>query len=239
MSMKFVSKRIINNTDQWDFSALEKMNLQLSCGLLKKEKSTIPTTPLPCPSGEEKTLRPEKHRVLVSKSMESTFHRLTNKRSRDAYVEAELVNGIASQIRILRQQRGWSQKDLAEKINTSQGVISRLEDPSYGRFSLKSLLQLAAIFDVALIARFLPFSQAIPAIWDTRAESLEAESFEDDFKRICFYSKSDFSESAKYKNSINVADLERKDVDLGMVKSSWVGYFKKSDESKSKSGIQN
>lgn len=123
--------------------------------------------------------------------MEPTFCRLESKRARDAFVEAELINGIASQIRVLRQQRGWSQKDLAEKLGTSQGGISRLEDPSYGRFSIKTLLDLGCIFDVSIVARFLPFSQAVPVTWDTRKEALEAESFDDDVKRICFMSNID------------------------------------------------
>ena len=118
--------------------------------------------------------------------MEPTFCRLESKRARDAFVAAELVNGIASQIRILRQQRGWSQKELAEKLGTTQGVVSRLEDPSYGRFSIKTLLELGSIFDVSILAKFLPFSQAIPVTWDTSREALEADSFDEDVQRVCF-----------------------------------------------------
>jgi transcriptional regulator with XRE-family HTH domain len=126
--------------------------------------------------------------VLISKSMEKTFLRLRNKRSRTAYVEAELVNGISAQIRVLRQQRGWTQKEFAEKLGTSQAVVSRLEDPSYGRYSLKTLLDIGSLFDVALFARFMPFSQAVPATWNTRRENLEAESFEKEIDRVHFYS---------------------------------------------------
>lgn len=123
--------------------------------------------------------------------MEPTFCRLANKRAREAYVAAELINGIASQIRVLRQQRGWSQKELADKLGTTQGVVSRLEDPSYGRFSIKTLLDLSSIFDVSIIARFLPFSQAVPATWETGRKSLEADAFEEDIGRVCFMSELD------------------------------------------------
>jgi transcriptional regulator with XRE-family HTH domain len=228
MSTKFVLKRIISNTDPWDFSAREKMNSQSLSGLLKKARSTILTTPSHFPNDGEKMLREEKPRVLVSKSMEETFQRLKNKPSRDAYVEADLVNSIASQIRVLRQQRGWSQKELAEKINTSQGVISRLEDPSYGKFSIKSLLQLAAIFDVSIVTRFLPFSQAVPITWDTKTGSLEADGFENDFKRIYFYSKSDINEHAKYKKSFFVGDTEKAKVNLRGSKPARAAYLKTS-----------
>lgn len=127
--------------------------------------------------------------MLLSKSMEKTFQRLKNKKARDAFVEAELVNGIANQIRVLRQQREWTQKDLAEKIGTTQGVVSRLEDPSYGRYSIKTLLNLASIFDVAFLTRFVPFSQAVAVTWDTQRQNLEADSFDREIDRIFFYSK--------------------------------------------------
>lgn len=158
--------------------------------------------------------------------MEPTFQRLKNKASRDAYVEADLVNSIASQIRVLRQQRGWSQKELAEKINTSQGVISRLEDPSYGKFSMKSLLQLAAVFDVSIVTRFLPFSQSVPITWETKSDNLKAESFETDFKRIYFYSKSDLNDNAKYKKSRYINDSGINDVDVRSNKPAWATYLK-------------
>ena len=147
--------------------------------------------------------------MFLSKSMEPTFCRLESKRARDAFVAAELINGIASQIRVLRQQRGWSQKDLAEKLGTSQGVVSRLEDPSYGRFSIKTLLDLGSIFDVSIIAKFLPFSQAISVTWDTSKEALEAEPFEDDAKRVCFISDVDSRYIASRSFSAEFFDLLR------------------------------
>lgn len=138
--------------------------------------------------------------------MESTFHQLKNKRARDAYVEAELLNGIAAQIRVLRQQRGWSQKELAAKLGTSQGVVSRLEDPSYGRFSLKTLLHLGSIFDVFLVTRFLPFSQAVPATWGTKPEALEADAFDAEVENIKFYSKVSENFIHKYERSITAVE---------------------------------
>lgn len=186
MSTKSVLKLETFSTGHSDTSAQKKGNLRFWYGLTKNRASTHQlkqSTPLA--NAENCSIRAKQH-VLLSKSMEPTFCRLESKRARDAFVAAELVNGIASQIRVLRQQRGWSQKDLAEKLGTSQGVVSRLEDPSYGRFSIKTLLDLGSIFDVSIIARFLPFSQAVPVTWDTRKDALEAESFDEDVKRICF-----------------------------------------------------
>jgi ribosome-binding protein aMBF1 (putative translation factor) len=40
---------------------------------------------------------------------------INSKSARDAYVRAEVSTFLAHQVRALRNQRGWSQKELAEK----------------------------------------------------------------------------------------------------------------------------
>ena len=119
--------------------------------------------------------------------MEKSFLQLKNKAVRRAYVEAELVNGLAHQIRILRQQRNWTQFHLAKRLRTSQGVVSRLEDPSYGKYSLKTLTQLSSAFDVALYIRFMTFSQFMNQTWDTDPKRFEAESFKSELPHIGFF----------------------------------------------------
>lgn len=112
--------------------------------------------------------------------MERTFRRLNKPEVRGAFVRSHLANGIASQLRTLREHRGWSQSDLAKRLSTSQAVVSRLEDPSYGKFSVKTLLQIATAFDVALLVRFVSFSTHISQTWDTTAGALTAYSYEEE-----------------------------------------------------------
>ena len=50
---------------------------------------------------------------------------------------------IALQIAALREQAGFSQRDLARKLRTSQQQISRLESPSYEGHSLSMLRRVA------------------------------------------------------------------------------------------------
>ncbi len=59
------------------------------------------------------------------------------------FVEAGEAWDIALQLSALREQAGLSQKELAEKLHTSQQNISRLESPSYQGHSLRQLRKVA------------------------------------------------------------------------------------------------
>ncbi len=50
---------------------------------------------------------------------------------------------VALQIAALRERAGFSQKDLARKLKTSQQQISRLESPAYEGHSLRMLRRVA------------------------------------------------------------------------------------------------
>lgn len=90
-----------------------------------------------------------------------TIQNLQEKEYRDAYVEEHINQGLASQIRAIRDERGWTQRDLAERMESGQSAISKLEDPDYGRHSMSTLKRLASAFDVALVVRFVPFSELV------------------------------------------------------------------------------
>jgi transcriptional regulator with XRE-family HTH domain len=81
------------------------------------------------------------------------------KKYRDAFVGAFVRQGIAMQIQLLRKREPWSQKKLGEITGKKQNAITRLEDPSYGKFTITTLLELAKAFDVALSVKFIPFSE--------------------------------------------------------------------------------
>lgn len=82
-----------------------------------------------------------------------------DKEYREAYMEAAIEQGIAWQIRINRKLRGWSQRELASILGTGQSAVSRLEDPSYGKHSLETLLKVANAFDCALTVKMVSFSE--------------------------------------------------------------------------------
>jgi transcriptional regulator with XRE-family HTH domain len=107
-----------------------------------------------------------------------------NKEYRDAFVEEINHTGIAFQIRALRNKAELSQAELGEKCGKAQNVISRLEDPDYGKFTLKTLLTLAKTFDVALMVRFVPFCALRSSLNNLSEESLAVPNFTEEKKLL-------------------------------------------------------
>jgi len=105
---------------------------------------------------------------------------LRDKEFRDEYVSAHIATGLAHQIRILREQRGWSQRKLAEKVGTKQNVVSRWENPNYGKLTIETVSKLASAFDVALLVRFVSFSRLLTETTDLSPSALRATGFADD-----------------------------------------------------------
>jgi transcriptional regulator with XRE-family HTH domain len=105
---------------------------------------------------------------------------LQDKGTRDAFVSSQISIPIAFQISALRQQRGWTQKQLAEKADMLQPRINTLEHPSGSEPNLRTLKRLASAFDVALIVRFASFSEVLKWAETFSPDTFEVPNFEDD-----------------------------------------------------------
>lgn len=92
---------------------------------------------------------------------ERLFEEFADKDYAHVYVDEFLNAWIATQIKVLREQRGWSQAQLAEKAEMKQGRVSRLEDVGYGSWSISTLKRLAQAFDLTLTVSFDSFSSKI------------------------------------------------------------------------------
>lgn len=83
--------------------------------------------------------------------------RLKDKKYRDLFIASQINKIIPFQIRALRAARNnMTQAELAEKAETKQSVISRIQRNGAANLNIKSLLKLASAFDVALVVRFEP-----------------------------------------------------------------------------------
>jgi len=62
---------------------------------------------------------------------------------REVYEEEGLFVELAIRIAHLRQHKGVTQRQLAQRLHTSQQTISRLESPRNGSLSLRTLVRIA------------------------------------------------------------------------------------------------
>jgi transcriptional regulator with XRE-family HTH domain len=108
------------------------------------------------------------------------WDKMRNKEYRDTFVAAHLSTNIAAQIQTLRENRGWMQKDLADKTGMTQARISIMENPAYDKFTLSTLKRIASAFDVALTVRFSAFSELVYWVSDLSPEKIEVPSYTDD-----------------------------------------------------------
>jgi transcriptional regulator with XRE-family HTH domain len=102
------------------------------------------------------------------------------KRYRDIF-GTSITGTTAAQIQAMREKRGWSQQELANKVGMGQARISLLENPNYQNLSLVTLKRIANVFDVALLVRFVPFSKLFEMLDSETEDTLSVPSFEDEF----------------------------------------------------------
>jgi transcriptional regulator with XRE-family HTH domain len=96
----------------------------------------------------------------ISSTMKRIWKKIRKSPSyRDSYVSAHISNTVAAQISSMREDREWTQSQLAEKTGMKQSRISTLEDPNYENVEIATLKRIASAFEVALTIRFVPFSE--------------------------------------------------------------------------------
>jgi transcriptional regulator with XRE-family HTH domain len=103
---------------------------------------------------------------------------LTDEEFRHEYMMDQVRSRIAFQIRALREQRQWNQSDLAKVSGKTQSVISRLEDPDYGKLSLQSCLEIAVAFDLPLLVQFVEWDDWLARMSNTSPSALRKRSFD-------------------------------------------------------------
>jgi len=109
---------------------------------------------------------------------DALIRKLGDREFRHGYLEDQVRTNIAFQIHALRNQRGWTQQQLAERTGKPPSGISRLEDPDYGKVSLTTLLQIAEAFDVALLVQFAEWDDWLQRMADVSPFALQKRSFE-------------------------------------------------------------
>lgn len=111
---------------------------------------------------------------------EQLVESIQDKEYRDALVEETISQSIAFQIRANRARRDWTQAELGRRAAKPQSEVSRLEDPDYEGYTLKTLMRLASAFDVGLAVRFVPFSAIVDDMANEKTRTFEVPAFSED-----------------------------------------------------------
>lgn len=99
---------------------------------------------------------------------------------RYAYSEDFLNTLVATQIKVLREQRDMTQEELANLIGTKQAGVSRLENVNYCAWKTETLRKIARALGVRLRITFEDFTSLLDDTNDFGRENLKRVKFEDD-----------------------------------------------------------
>ncbi|WP_209427308.1 helix-turn-helix transcriptional regulator [Pararhodobacter sp. SW119] len=99
------------------------------------------------------------HSRTITK-IKSIWRKLESKTFRDVFAAETTSNTLASQLYVFRTQRGMTQADLADLAGMRQSRISNLEQDCHN-VTLTTLRRLASALDVALLVKFVPFSELL------------------------------------------------------------------------------
>ena len=99
---------------------------------------------------------------------------------RHAYVDEFTDAWIATQIKVIREQRGMNQTQLAEAAGMKQSQISELEDVNTRSWKVRTLKKIAKAFDLVLVVRFETFGTVLRDIGNLERTRLERVEFKDD-----------------------------------------------------------
>jgi len=109
--------------------------------------------------------------------MNETFH---DTEVRHEYADGFLNSKIATQLKVLREERGWTQQQLAQAMGMGQARISLMEDVDYSSWSIRTLRRYARAFDVRLDVELKEFGTLPDDLNKFTRESLQRCSFDDD-----------------------------------------------------------
>jgi transcriptional regulator with XRE-family HTH domain len=109
--------------------------------------------------------------------------KLTDSEFAHAYVDEFLSLSIATQLKVLREQRTLTQEELAHLAGMKQERISVLENVNYASWSISTLRKLAKALDVVLKVSFETFGSRALEMKNVSREFMERDSRTEEIAR--------------------------------------------------------
>jgi hypothetical protein len=114
--------------------------------------------------------------LVASHRFLSLAEKFNDKRYRDGYVASHTRGVLARQMRNFRGN--LSQAEFAAQIGKQKTVVSRLENPAYSGWSLRTMLEVARKENVAVLVRFVDFPTFLGFTDDMSDESLHPHAYD-------------------------------------------------------------
>jgi predicted XRE-type DNA-binding protein len=111
-----------------------------------------------------------------SRRIERLAKKLHSKRYRDSYLSSHIRMFLANQLASLQGE--MSQKEFGQLLGKPQPIVSRLQNPDYGKYSLQTLLEIASKLDVALLVRFVDYPTFLKVTSDFSDEALRPARYD-------------------------------------------------------------
>jgi len=99
---------------------------------------------------------------------------------RHAFADEAIRSRLTTQMKAMREQRGWDYKQFAQALKKKVSWAYRLEDPNAALPTLPTLLEAAEAFDVVLDVRFRSFSEFLDDVSSLKPGSFEVANFDND-----------------------------------------------------------
>jgi transcriptional regulator with XRE-family HTH domain len=99
---------------------------------------------------------------------------------REDYADEFLNTFVATQIHVIREQRGMTQEEFAIAIGTKQAGVSRIENVNYSSWNVKTLKKVARALGCRLHISFETYGSLLEEGAAFTPKALQRPSFEDD-----------------------------------------------------------
>ncbi|HZZ17419.1 MAG TPA: helix-turn-helix transcriptional regulator [Candidatus Sulfotelmatobacter sp.] len=98
----------------------------------------------------------------------------------EGYAESFLNSYVATQLKVIREQRQMKQSDLAKEMGTTQTAISRIENVNYTAWNIKTLKKAARALRVRLRVSFETYGSLPEEVETFGRETLQRAAREED-----------------------------------------------------------